>query len=72
VRIDCYLSPECVSEKALRENIRKALELAGLEADLNIHRLSAREGQELHLKGSPAIFINGCNMFPVQESMGFS
>jgi len=72
MRIDCYLSAGCRSEEALKENITKALEITGLPATLNIERLGPEEARELMLKGSPAIFINGCNMFPVEGPIGFS
>jgi hypothetical protein len=72
MKIDCYLSPECASEERLRKNIEEALQLAGLKADLKITRLSQGEARELRVKGSPAIYVNGCNMFPLEGEIGFS
>jgi hypothetical protein len=39
MRIDCYLSPDCASEEALRENIAGALALENIDAEINFHKI---------------------------------
>jgi len=34
MRIDCYLSPGCASEEALRKNITRALTIEKVKADV--------------------------------------
>jgi protein-disulfide isomerase len=69
--IDCYLSPGCGSEEALRENITRALAMEKIKAQVNVHRIDDAKALALGLTGSPAVFINGKELQP-QESIGFS
>jgi protein-disulfide isomerase len=71
MRIDCYLSPECASEEALRENITRALAIEKVEAEPSLHRLDDSEAMALGVTGSPSVFINGKELQP-QGSVGFS
>jgi hypothetical protein len=71
MNIDCYLSRECGSEQALRENITKALAIEEVEADVDFHRIDDEKAIALGLSGSPSVFINGKELQP-QGSVGFS
>ncbi len=71
MKIKCYLSPECASEEALMENIKQALALEKVEADLSLHRIDDDKAMALGLTGSPSVFINGKELQP-QEVVGFS
>jgi hypothetical protein len=71
MRIDCYLSPECASEKALRENITRALAVEKVEAELSLHRIDDNKAMALGVTGSPSVFINGKELQP-QVLVGFS
>jgi hypothetical protein len=71
MRIDCYLSSECASEEALRENITRALAIEKIEAELSIHRIDDERAMALGISGSPSIFINGKELQP-QGVVGFS
>lgn len=71
MKIDCYLSPECASEEALRENITRALAIEKLEAELSIHRIDDDKGVALGVTGSPSVFINKKELQP-QGLVGFS
>ena len=71
MKIDCYLSPECASEEALRENITRALAIEKLEAELSIHRIDDEKAIALGLTGSPSVFINKKELQP-QRLVGFS
>ena len=69
--IDCYLSPDCGSEEALRENITRVLAIEKIEAEVNFHRIDDEKAVALGLSGSPSVFINNKELQP-QGSVGFS
>ncbi len=71
MRIDCYLSPECASEEALRENIARVLAVEKIEAELRLHRIDDNKAMALGITGSPSVFINGKELQP-QGLVGFS
>ncbi len=71
MRIDCYLSPGCASEEALRENIKRALTIEKVEADVSLHRIDDNKAMALGVTGSPSVFINGKELQP-QGLVGFS
>ncbi len=71
MKIDCYLSPGCGSEEALRENITRALALEKVVAEVNFHRIDDAKAAALGLTGSPSVFINGKELQP-QGAVGFS
>ncbi len=64
LKINCYLSLNCTSEGALRENMKRALELEAPEAEVNFHRINEAEAKRLGLMGSPSILINGIEILP--------
>jgi hypothetical protein len=71
MRIDCYLSPECGSEEALRENIALALRETGVHAEVLFHRIDDAQAVAMKLSGSPSVFINGKELLPL-GGVGFS
>jgi protein-disulfide isomerase len=71
ITIDCYLSPGCGSEAALRENIARALALEKLDATMNVYRIDDAKALALGLTGSPSVFIDGKELQP-QGQIGFS
>ena len=71
MKIDCYLSPECGTEEALRENIIRALKAEHVEADAIFHRIGDEKAITLGLSGSPSVFIDGKELQPL-GSKGFS
>jgi hypothetical protein len=71
MKIDCYLSPECASEEALRENISCALAAEKVKADVGFHKIDDDKAVALGLSGSPSVFINGMELQP-QGTVGFS
>ena len=71
MRIDCYLSPECASEEALRENINRALAIEKVEVDVSLQRIDDNRAMALGVSGSPSVFVNGKELQP-QGSVGFS
>jgi hypothetical protein len=71
MNIDCYLSQDCGSEEALRENIAQALVSEKVEAEVNIHTIDDEKAISLGLSGSPSVFIDGKEIQP-QGTIGFS
>ena len=71
MKIDCYLSPGCASEEALRKNITRALTIEKHKAELSIHRIDDNKAMALGLTGSPSVFIDGKELQP-QGLVGFS
>ncbi len=71
MRIDCYLSSNCSSEQALRDNIAHALAIENVEADVCIRRIDDDEALALGVTGSPSVFIDGRELQP-QGAVGFS
>ncbi len=71
LKIDCYMSINCASEDSLRENIKKAIEDEGIEAEIKFYRISEEEAQKLGLRGSPSVLINGRDIQPTDVA-GFS
>jgi hypothetical protein len=71
MKIDCYLSEGCASETILRENLNQALELEAVEAQVNFRRITDAEAEDLGLKGSPSVLINGKVVQPTNVQ-GFS
>ena len=71
MKIDCYFSVGCTSDVILRQNIPEALAAEGIQAEVNYHRISDEEAEELGLRGSPTILIDGMDPFP-SEIDGFS
>lgn len=71
MKIDCYISQGCGSEKALKENIARAMEAENICAEVCVHRIDDAKAIELKLSGSPSIFIDGKELQP-QGTVGFS
>jgi len=64
IKIDCYISEGCNSEDGLRINISEALGLESLDADVAFHKINEIEANELGLRGSPTVLINGVDILP--------
>ncbi len=71
MQIVCYISQGCGSEKALQENIDRALETEKILARVDIYRISDEKAAELRLGGSPSVFIDGKELQP-SGTIGFS
>ena len=64
MKIDCYISERCSSEKTLKDNIEEALKLESADADVQFHRINEAEARRLCLMGSPSVLINGSDIIP--------
>jgi hypothetical protein len=71
MKIDCYLSLDCGSEEALRENLARALDIENVRAEVHFRRIDDEKAVSLGLSGSPSMFINGKELQP-QGTVGFS
>ncbi len=71
IRIDCYLAQDCASEQALRDSINAAIQLETVKAEVSYTRVTESEAEELGLRGSPSVLIDGQDIFPTSLS-GFS
>ena len=71
MKINCYISHGCTSEKQVKENLNQALSLEGIDAEVQFHIISEEEAVNIGLKGSPTILINGIDIMPGEIS-GFS
>ncbi|MEJ2183677.1 MAG: hypothetical protein P8Y66_09145 [Nitrospirota bacterium] len=69
--VECYLSPGCASEEALRANLEAALTAEGLRAEVRFLRVGEAEAARLGLRGSPSVRIDGRDVEPA-EVEGFS
>lgn len=71
IRIECYLAQDCASEQALSDNVNTALQLETVKAEVSFTRVTESEAEELGLRGSPSVLIDGQDIFPTSLS-GFS
>jgi hypothetical protein len=71
IRIDCYLAQDCASEQGLRDSINGALRLEKVKAEVSFTRVTESEAEELGLKGSPSVLVEGRDILPSSLS-GFS
>lgn len=58
LEIRCLLSETCKSEDMLRENIKEAIRLEGVKANIEILRLGDKTAKRHQMKGSPTVLIN--------------
>lgn len=71
MKIECYLSPSCSSEYALRLNIAEALRREGFQAVVEFQKIDEALALAIGVSGSPAVFIDGREIQPLQIS-GFA
>ena len=64
MKIDCYISEGCGSERNLRQNIEEALEKESFNADVRFHTINETEAKQMGLMGSPSVLINGVDILP--------
>ncbi len=71
LRIDCYMSLTCGAEEGLRVNISQALDLEGLQAEVQFKRINDIQAATLGLRGSPSVLIDGKDIQP-SDVAGFA
>jgi len=57
MRIDCICLQNVPRKKALRENIKRALAIEKVEADVSLNRIDDNKAMALGVSGSPSVFI---------------
>ncbi|HZV46647.1 MAG TPA: hypothetical protein VFG06_04805 [Thermodesulfovibrionales bacterium] len=71
MRIYCYMSLTCGAEEGLRVNISQALEMEGLQAEVQFYRINEMQAATLGLRGSPSVLIDEKDIQP-EDVAGFS
>lgn len=73
IKIEIFMNYACLSEPKLRENLKTAIEIEGLEDEVEIifKRLPPKEAEKLGLRGSPTVKINGEEIQPISQG-GFT
>ncbi len=64
MKIDCYISEGCSSEKQLRDNLRAALADSPLKPEIHFHTIAGEEAKRKGLMGSPSVLINEVDILP--------
>ena len=64
MKIECYMSMNCSSREALRDNIYRALELEGLQAGIKFIRVTDEVARRQELAGSPSVLVDGEDIMP--------
>lgn len=59
MKIQCFVSQGCASREALEANIREALRLEGMEAQVSLSVLSEEEAKRMGIPGSPTVLVEG-------------
>ncbi len=72
MKIDCYLSEHCGSYYKLQEVMEQALAKLGVEADVAYHTIYYDDAVSKGITGSPSIWIDGRDAFPVGGSPGIT
>jgi len=72
MKIDCYLSEHCGSQRELHENIKQALSDLGLRADIIFHTIYYDDAVSERITGSPTIRVNGSDLFDSSGTPGIS
>lgn len=72
MKIDCYLSEHCGSERRLRENLGHALRELDLTAEISFHIFYYDDALALDIKGSPTVLLDGRDLFEIEATPGIT
>lgn len=70
LKIDVFISETCGSYHELRETLDRTVAELSLPAEVNYHTLYYDDAVARNITGSPSIWINGADAFPVSASPG--
>ncbi|MEN8262858.1 MAG: hypothetical protein ABFR82_05300 [Nitrospirota bacterium] len=62
MKIDCYISEGCGSEKQLRDNLKTALAGSSVKPEIQFHRIDEDEARKKGLMGSPSVPVSGLTL----------
>jgi len=71
LKVEVYFAPNCPTKEQVERNLKEALEMEGIPAELMIEVLDPAEAEKRGFRGSPTIIINGETFQPL-ETGGFS
>jgi len=71
LKVEVYFAPNCPTKEQVERNLKEALEMEGIPAELTIEVLNPVEAEKRGYRGSPTIIINGETFQPL-EMGGFS
>lgn len=71
LKVEVYFAPNCPTKEQVERNLKEALEMEGIPAELMIEVLDPAEAEKRGFRGSPTIIINGETFQPL-EIGGFS
>jgi glutaredoxin len=71
LKVEVYFAPNCPTKEQVERNLKEALEMEGIPAELKIEVLDPAEAEKRGFRGSPTIIINGETFQPL-ETGGFS
>jgi len=71
LKVEVYFAPNCPTKEQVERNLKEALEMEGIPAELKIEVLDPVHAEKKGFKGSPTIIINGETYQPI-EMGGFS
>ncbi len=66
LKVEVYFAPTCPTKAQVEKNLREALELEGVDAELTLEILPEDKAKELGFRGSPTILINGEEFQPLE------
>ncbi len=69
--VEVYFAPNCPTKEQVERNLKEALEMEGIPAELKIEVLDPVDAEKRGFRGSPTIIINGETFQPL-EMGGFS
>jgi glutaredoxin len=71
LKVEVYFAPNCPTKEQVERNLKEALEMEGIPAELKIEVLDPVDAEKRGFRGSPTIIING-EIFQPLEMGGFS
>ena len=71
LKVEVYFAPNCPTKEQVERNLKEALEMEGIPAELMIEVLDPAEAEKREFRGSPTIIINGETFQPL-ETGGFN
>jgi glutaredoxin len=71
LKVEVYFAPNCPTKEQVERNLKEALEMEGIPAELKIEILDPVDAEKRGFRGSPTIIINGETFQPL-EMGGFS
>jgi len=67
LKVEVYFAPNCPTKEQLERNLKEALEMERIPAELTIEVLDPAEAEKRGFRGSPTIIINGETFQPLKR-----